>query len=403
MKAINSRQAYCCNAVLLAVVGLLASKSAEAEFFEDSKTVLVFRNFYINRDYKGDNVTKTGNGRSGKAEEWTQNFILNFQSGYTEGPVGFGLDILALRSYKLDGGGGTSGTQALPLDRDGKPADEFGRIAVSGKMKFSKSELRTGEWSLVLPVLRADDARSLPQTFRGSMLTLKEIKDLTVYAGHITGNSPRDDGSMEDMTLFGTSPYTSRAKSDSFDFGGAEYTFNNKRTTVGMWYARLEDIYKQRYFEVLHSQPFTDLVLLNAKLQYIDGEDDGDSLQGHLDNKVLGGMVSLKSGLHSFRVGVQRIGGDSKWLRVNGTSGDTLVNNGYNSSYDNARERSWQVRYDYDFAGLGLPGLTLMTRYTKGYNIRVNGDGSEGKEWGRESELAYVIQGGRAKNLSLVG
>ncbi|SFB59709.1 OprD family porin [Azotobacter beijerinckii] len=365
-----------------------------AGFFEDSKGTLTFRNFFINRDFKRDNATRS------KAEEWTQNFILDYKSGYTGGPLGFGVDVLGLYAQKLDGGKGTGGTALLPLDHDGKPADHFGRIAVAGKMKFSETELRVGEWYLVLPILRADDGRSLPQTFEGSMLTSKEIKNLTLYAGHITGNSPRDDGSMEDMTLFGTNPYTSNRTSDDFDFGGAEYTFNDKRTTVGAWYARLQDIYKQRYFQVLHSQPLGESWTLGANIGYFDGEDDGDALEGRLDNKVLSGLFSLKTGTHTVYLGLQRVSGDSKWLRVNGTSGGTLANDSYNSSYDNARERSWQLRYDYNFVGLGIPGMTFMTRYITGSNIQAGGLDNR-KEWGRESELAYVVQSGPAKNLTL--
>jgi len=382
------------SSVLTLALALAGTGAQATGFFEDAKGTLTFRNFFINRDFKRDNATRS------KAEEWTQNFILDFKSGYTEGPLGFGVDVLGLYAQKLDGGRGTGGTQLLPLDHDGKPADHFGRIAVAGKMKFSETELRVGEWFLVLPILRADDGRSLPQTFEGSMLTSKEIKNLTLYAGHITGNSPRDDGSMEDMTLNGTSPYTSNRTSDDFDFGGAEYTFNDKRTTVGVWYARLQDIYKQRYVQVQHSQPLGKDWTLGANVGYFDGEDDGDALEGHLDNKVLSGMFSLKTGTHTVSLGLQRVSGDSKWLRVNGTSGGTLANDSYNGSYDNARERSWQLRYDYNFVGLGVPGMTFMTRYIKGHNVHV-GAVDDGKEWGRESELAYVVQSGAAKNLTL--
>ncbi|SFY25639.1 outer membrane porin, OprD family, partial [Azotobacter vinelandii] len=237
------------SATLAFALAIAAGGAQAAGFVEDAKGTLTLRNFFINRDFKGDNATRS------KAEEWTQNFLLDLKSGYTEGPLGLGLDVLGLYSVKLDGGKGTGGTQLLPLDHDGKPADRFGRLAVAGKLKLSETELRAGEWALVLPILRSDDGRSLPQTFRGSMLTSKEIENLTLYAGHITGNSPRDDGSMEEMTLFGTSPYTSDRTSDDFDFGGLEYSFNGKRTLVGVWYARLKDIYKQRYIQLQHSQP----------------------------------------------------------------------------------------------------------------------------------------------------
>lgn len=378
---------------LIALAVGLTSTAAQAELWKDSKATLTFRNFYINRNFTGDNATRS------KAEEWTQNFILDFKSGYTEGPVGFGFDILGLQSYKLDGGKGTGGTQLLPLGKDGKPAKEFGRLGVTGKMKFSNTELKSGEWAMVYPILRSDDGRSLPQTFRGTVITTKEISGLTGHFGHITGNSPRDDAGMEDMALFGTNPKTSKANSEDFDFAGVEYNFNNKLTTIGAWYARLEDIYKQRYFQIQHKQPLSDGMSLNANVGYFDGEEDGKSLAGKLDNKVFSGLFWLAAGNHKFYLGLQRVSGDNRWLRVNGTSGGTLANDGYNSSHDNARERSWQLRYDYDFAGLGLPGLTLMTRYLQGHNIHASGK-TDGEEWNRESELAYVVQGGTMKNMA---
>uniref|UniRef100_UPI0032DFD46A OprD family outer membrane porin n=1 Tax=Azotobacter salinestris TaxID=69964 RepID=UPI0032DFD46A len=90
----------------------LASGGAQAAFVDDAKGTLTLRNFYIHRNFVDDGATRS------KAEEWTQSFILDFKSGYTEGPVGFGLDVLGLYSLKLDGGKGTGGTQLLPLGRD---------------------------------------------------------------------------------------------------------------------------------------------------------------------------------------------------------------------------------------------------------------------------------------------
>ena len=47
-----------------------------------------------------------------------------------------------------------------------------------------------------------------------------------------------------------------------------------------------------------------------------------------------------------------------------------------------------------------MPGLTLMNRYISGDNIHV-GATTDGKEWGRETELAYTVQSGTFKNLNV--
>lgn len=378
----------------LGTIGLTFPLLGMAEgFVDDTKATLTFRNAYFNRNFT--NPAFTSNGRQqGRAEEWTQSFILDAKSGFTQGVVGFGVDVLGMYSVKLDGGKGTGGTQLLPIHDDGRPADDFGRLGVAAKAKVSKTELKVGEWMPVLPILRSDDGRSLPQTFQGGQITSKELTGLTLYGGQFRGNSPRNDASMEDMSLNGRGAFTS----DRFNFGGGEYAFNEKRTQVGLWYAQLEDIYNQKFINVLHSQPIGD-VTLGANLGYFWGNEDGNKLAGDLDNKTAYALLSAKYKGNTLYVGLQKVSGDDGWFRVNGTSGGTLANDSYNSSYDNAKEKSWQLRHDLDFAVLGVPGMTLMNRYISGDNVHV-GAVTDGKEWGRESELAYTVQSGTFKSLN---
>jgi len=380
------------NALTLALLGAgsmalaFPLSSQAAGFVDDAKVNLGLRNFYINR-----NFVDPANSQS-KAEEWTQSFILDARSGFTEGTVGFGLDVLGMSAFKLNGGRGTRNTSLLPVHDGNHPADNFGRLAVAGKAKLSKTELKVGEWAAVLPILRSDDGRSLPQTFQGAQLTSNEIDGLTLYGGQFRKNSPRNDASMEDMSYAG-------AESDRFNFAGGEYRLNDNRTLIGLWHAELQDIYNQQYLQVQHSQPVGDWTL-GANLGYFQGEDDGSALAGELDNKTYSGLFSAKIGSNTFYVGLQKVSGDTGWMRVNGTSGGTLANDSYNASYDNAGERSWQVRHDYNFARVGVPGLTLMNRYISGDNAHTAST-NDGKEWGRETELAYVVQSGTFKNLSM--
>ncbi len=205
----------------IAVASLaLPAVAQEHGFFEDAGANLNLRNFFFNRNFTNPSKTQGG------AQEWTQSFILDAKSGFTQGTVGFGVDVLGLYSLKLDGGRGTGGTQLLPLDHDGRPADDFGRLGVAFKARLSRTELKVGEWMPVLPILRADDGRSLPQTLRGGQITSKEIDGLTLYGGQFRANSPRDDSSLSDMSMVGKTAFTS----DRFNFQGAEYAFNDKRT-----------------------------------------------------------------------------------------------------------------------------------------------------------------------------
>lgn len=140
--------------------------------------------------------------------------------------------------------------------------------------------------------------------------------------------------------------------------------------------------------------------VLGANIGYFIGKEDGSALAGDLDNKTISALFSAKYASNTFYIGLQKLTGDNNWMRVNGTSGGTLANDSFNNSYDNAQERSWQVRHDFNFAGLGIPGLTLMNRYISGDNVHT-ATTSDGKEWGRETELAYTIQSGALKSLNM--
>ncbi|MCW2292965.1 MULTISPECIES: OprD family porin [Pseudomonas] len=375
-------------------VSLALPMSAHAEgFVEDAKVSLGLRNYYFNRNYLNGTDPVIRGERQGQAEGWTQSFILDARSGYTAGTIGVGLDVLGLYSIKLDGNRGAANTQLMPIHGDGQAADDFGRTAVAAKARLSKTELKVGEWFAVLPILRADDGRSLPQTFQGAQLTSSEIDGLTLYGGQFWKNSQRNDASREDLTY-------NNIKGDDFNFGGGEFKFNGNNTMVGVWHARLEDIYQQSYLQLTHSQPVGDWVL-GANLGYIDGKDEGAAKAGRLDNKVYQGSFSAKTGSNTFTVAYQKLNGSTKFMRVDGTSGGTLVNDGFTNSYDAPNERSWQVRHDFNFAGVGIPGLTLMNRYVSGDSIHTADGRKDGEEWGRESELAYTIQDGTLKNLSV--
>jgi len=364
-----------------------------AGFVEDAKVSLNLRNYYFNRNYLNGTDPQINGERQGQAEGWTQSFILDARSGFTEGTIGFGVDVLGLYSIKLDGNRGAANTQLIPIHGDGEAADQFGRTAVAAKAKVSSTELKVGEWFAVLPILRADDGRSLPQTFQGAQITSNEIEGLSLYGGQFRKNSQRHDASREDLSFNGV-------EGDHFNFGGGEFRFNDSRTMIGLWHAQLEDIYKQSYLQLTHSQPVGDWVL-GTNLGYFDGKDEGAAKAGKLDNKVYQGSVSAKTGANVFTVAYQKLSGETKFLRIDGTSGGTLVNDGFTNSYDAPNERSWQLRHDYDFVGMGIPGLTMMNRYVNGDSIHAADGRKDAEEWGRESELAYTIQAGRLKNLSV--
>ncbi len=120
-------------------VALSLPIAAQAAFIEDSKASLELRNFYMNRDFRSEGVSKS------KAEEWAQGFLLKYESGFTEGTVGVGVDAYGFTGFKLDSGGGTDGTGLLlPKDNKGDVPSSYGELGAAAKFRISETTLRAG-------------------------------------------------------------------------------------------------------------------------------------------------------------------------------------------------------------------------------------------------------------------
>jgi hypothetical protein len=171
---------------------------ARADFVGDSQGSLELRNFYQNRDFRQSGAAKSQVGN------WSQAFMLRMQSGFTDGPVGVGLDYLGLLGVKLDSGRGRSGDGTLPFGaQSGRPVDDFSHMGVTGKVRVSKTRLDVGILTPTLPVVFRDDMRLMPQTFDGALVESKEIDRLTLTAGQLWRSRTRESSGSDRMYLAG--------------------------------------------------------------------------------------------------------------------------------------------------------------------------------------------------------
>ena len=92
-------------------------------------------------------------------------------------------------------------TGLLPTHDDGKAADEYSKLGLTGKVKVSQTELKIGTLIPELPTLQPNDGRILPQTFEGGLLTSKEVKGLTFTGGRLDKAKDRNDTNWEDLAL----------------------------------------------------------------------------------------------------------------------------------------------------------------------------------------------------------
>jgi hypothetical protein len=111
-------------------------------------------------------------------------------------------------------------------------------------------------------------------------------------------------------------------------------------------------------------------------------------------------MLTYSLAGHSFGVGVQKMNGATSMPYINGTD-PYLVNYVQINDFAEPNERSAQLRYDYDFAALGVPGLTFMSRYVRGEQAEAKTSTGSGHEWERNTDLGYVVQSGKLKNVGI--
>jgi hypothetical protein len=385
--------------VLLSGVGLF-SVHAHADFVKDSKASLELKNYYFNRDYR------EGTGQS-KRDEWAQGFILNLQSGFTEGTVGFGVETLGMLGVKLDSSPDRSGSGLLARDNEaesGKPSyarraqDEYSKLAITGKMRAAQSELRSGHLLPDMPTLQPNTSRLFPQTFRGSQITSGDIPGLTLVGGQIDRVRQRESSDYQQMGLTSQSgAYRSSANSDRFRFVGGDYKLMPD-VLLTYHYAQLKDIYQQHYVGLRHSFALGGGAF-KTDIRYFDSDTSGAGLAGKVDNQALSTRLSYSYGGHSISGGYQKQFDDTPFTYVDGTN--TYLFSEYQlSNFSQTQERVWHARYDYNFAALGLSGLTFSTRWAKGDQAQILGFAGEGREWERDIDLGYSIQSGPLTGVS---
>ena len=375
-------------AITIAALGAGLPGVAMADFLADSKATLELRNFYFNADYRQDGANQS------KRDEWAQGFLLNYESGFTEGPLGFGVDAIGLLGVKLDSGPERQNSGLLPVG-DEKAPDEYSQLGAAAKMRYSKTTARVGTLLPKLPTVLPNDSRLLPQTFRGGMVTSKEIDGLTLNVGRLTQNSVRNSAANDDMQVAGKG-IRGGQDSDQFDFASASYRWTDRLTT-GYHYGHLDQNYKQHIFNLSHVLPLGEDQAIKSDLRFARSTEAGNT---NVDNDAFGAKFTYQLGGHVFGAAYQKMSGETGFPHINGTN--TYLVNYVMSSADFASpgEKSWQLRYDYDFAAVGIPGLSFMTRYLRGDGFDGPG-GRNGREWERDTDIGYVFQQGALKNFGV--
>lgn len=380
-------------------------------FIEGSSLNVLARNFYFNRDDRKGQSSPTGNGYS---EAWAQGLIGKFESGFTQGTVGFGLDAFAMVGVKLDSGTGRSGGKGsfgmLPVDSENHPEDNYSKVGGAAKLRVLDTVVKAGDVFPLNPVVAYGDSRVLPESFRGVTAQNTSLEGLTLQGGRLSGMSqPTQSGMNKGFATF----YAGQVDSPWIGYFGGDYTVN-KHLSVSLYGSRLKDAWDQYYFGTAASYPLGEDVSLFGDFNYYKAVDEGKKRLGEFNNNIWSARLGVKVGAHSLAVSHQRNNGDDDFDYLRQSDSIFLNNSIQYSDFNSPKERSWMVRYDLDMQAFGIPGLSFMTRYGKGTGadysnanavyMRRDAAGdplTDQRRWERDIEAKYVVQGGNLKDLSL--
>ena len=378
--------------------------STKDGFIEGSSLKIHARNYYMNHDIRSPHADDS--------KEWGQGFMGKFESGFTQGVVGFGLDAYGMLGLKLDGGGGTDGSSILPVsDGNGKAPTAFSSAGAALKIRAFDTELKAGDLFLTNPVIAGGETRMLPQTFRGVSLTNHSFDGWMFEGGQASFNKPYNQSGMRRLTT--TYGNLDDQTSKHLTWAGASWS-GIPEITSNLYAAQLKDVWDQYYYDLDYTYAVSDSISLNPGLHYYHTRDSGKALLGDINNNTFSLHLALSMAGHKLTTVLQKVNGNTPFDYINQGDSVYLDNSQQYSDFNGPNERSWKLQYEYDFAGLGIAGLTSSISYSRGeldltkadansigYGNWYNPQGKDAHHWERDLGLKYVIQDGKAKDLAV--
>ncbi len=368
---------------------ILIPASADVEnnegFIESSTATLNNTTVYFSRDFRSPNAPQS------KREETATGFVLNFESGYSQGPIGLGFDTIAMMGIKLDSEQDDAGTGLLPSSFGNTGPANYAEIRGAVKAHIVEDTvLRYGVHLPSNPVIAYDSYRLLPSHYNGYSITNDSIDGLFVEAGRMNDRGEMASSSETDGALI---------PNEKLTYLGGNYAFSDHLSTT-LYTSDAENLWKRHFAGLTYTLPLANEMSLTTDLAHY--ETSNESAIAEYDNNASSLALTLGAGNHAFGVAYQRMGGDAGFVYFDAAA--YLANIVQYLDFNAKDERSYQARYDYDFAGLGIPGLTFMTRYVTSDNIDTNFYTSVRRDsrWERDTNIKYTVQNGALEGLNLL-
>lgn len=292
----------------------------------------------------------------GEAQQraWVQGVMANFESGYTGGLIGFGVDASLYAALKLDGGAGAENMVHVAKGGGGSHQLAWaypGRYNV--KARVSNTVFKYGLQTVDNPFMAPHDNRALPPAFLGAALLSREVRDMTLEAGSFTKNIARGHTTLTSlMTQYGET----RISRVSYVGGKWSYSPNGE---LALYANQADDVWRQYYASVQHSLGSPATIKWTGFGNVYSTHDTGRARQGAINNNAYSLSLAAQHGAHELLLGYQQILGDQFFDYLSETDGIALANSAA-ADYNAPHEKSLQLRYTFYGEQAGLPGFKAM-------------------------------------------
>jgi hypothetical protein len=356
----------------------VSNQAKSKGFIADSHLNLLFRSF---AEHDTFNTVK-------KKDAWVLGAQAVFESGYTQGLIGFGGDLSMFGALKLNGG------------RSGEPGSNNNQVHVATdgggynqlawaypgvwdvKARVSNTVVKYGQQLFDDPFLSPHDNRALPPTYRGFSLASNEIRNLTLKGGTVDGVLARGMTTVTGLTTEYGGTHVSR-----FSFFGGDWTRGDD-TAVSLYGSVANDVWQQYYLTATQSIGDPKSLRWTGSLNYYYTGAIGDKRQGPINNNAYSLALAGTHGAHTVQFAFQQIVGDQMFDYMGQSAGDFLSNS-LDVDYNQPHEKSVSLSYSLNLKDYGVPGakITMWTAYGWG------ADGSAMANSGTVNAGSYIVNG----------
>ncbi|MCU0119741.1 OprD family porin [Pseudomonas sp. B2M1-30] len=361
-------------------------KSAQAEatgFLEGQSISGTTRNWYANEQLKrGGKFAYRKDGVSTPTDRrinWVQGTIVKYNSGFTEGTVGFSTEVAAYNAIALErdrenlasNNGGAPGTRPgagnnRTLTKEGGDAQgQWSKLGLANvKARISNTTLTAGRMNFSSPQVDVIGNRALPSSFEGIAIHSEELNNLSFDLATFDRVSPRTE---ESLSKFRSEYGNIDAEADHVNTAGISYQPLESLKT-SLWATQAEDLWNQYYFGATHELGDSQVLSLTTGLNYYKTVDEGKKKLGEIDNDTYSLSFGLTHQAHSLTFSYQEVNGNEYFDYLHETNGIYLANS-LLSDFNGPNEKSFQVAYGLNMAEYGVPGLKFNIYQARGWGI----------------------------------